>query len=256
MRINLKILSIIISLLVIAAISAKSQPSGSDPNARDTIFISSVTSYTSSNTGIVPINFYNDQPLAGVEITLTYNSPDIMIDSFSFVGGRVANYSLKGADQLSGSSITIYAYAMSEGLIPEGTGMLGYLFCSFIPNISQQLVTFDTLTLDISDREYSTAFSDETANAYTPIVLPGVMTIQTGSCCLGDRGNVDNSPDDLVDISDLVFLVTYMFNDGPAPTCPFESNIDGSVDEVVDISDLVYLVTYMFNDGPPPPSCP
>jgi hypothetical protein len=74
------------------------------------------------------------------------------------------------------------------------------------------------------------------------------------SCCIGIRGNVDGDPDDIVDISDLVYLVDYMFSDGPAPPCPNEADIDPN--EAVDISDLVYLVDYMFSGGPPPADCP
>ena len=40
------------------------------------------------------------------------------------------------------------------------------------------------------------------------------------TCCVGDmRGNVDFDPSDVIDISDLVYLVDYMFNQGPAPLC-------------------------------------
>lgn len=84
-----------------------------------------------------------------------------------------------------------------------------------------------------------------------------------GGCCMGEiRGNVDNDPGDVIDISDLVFLVDYMFTGGPAPTCWEEANIDGSGDgppdgsEDIDISDLVYLVDFMFNGGPAPLPCP
>ncbi len=47
-----------------------------------------------------------------------------------------------------------------------------------------------------------------------------------------------------------------MFREGTEPTCMAEANVDGSIDEVVDIGDLVYLVDFMFRDGPPLPSCP
>ncbi|MCK4460192.1 MAG: hypothetical protein KAW46_00220 [candidate division Zixibacteria bacterium] len=81
-----------------------------------------------------------------------------------------------------------------------------------------------------------------------------------GTCCMGAiRGNVDMDPGDAIDISDLVFLVDYMFTGGPAPTCWPEANVDGiGPDDAsgIDISDLVYLVDYMFNGGPAPPSCP
>lgn len=53
------------------------------------------------------------------------------------------------------------------------------------------------------------------------------------------------------DISDLVYLVTYMFGGGPSPV-PIELSADVDCDLDVDISDLVYLVTYMFGGGPPP----
>ena len=58
----------------------------------------------------------------------------------------------------------------------------------------------------------------------------------------------------MVDISDLVYLVDFMFSGGAAPICLLEANVDGLGD--LDISDLVYLVDYMFTDGPAPTACP
>ena len=73
-------------------------------------------------------------------------------------------------------------------------------------------------------------------------------------CCVA-RGNVDDDAEDNVDISDLVYLVDYMFTGGPPPSCPEAGNVDGDIAGTIDISDLVYLVDYMFTGGPPPPSC-
>ncbi|MCK4372370.1 MAG: dockerin type I repeat-containing protein, partial [candidate division Zixibacteria bacterium] len=56
-----------------------------------------------------------------------------------------------------------------------------------------------------------------------------------------------------VNISDLVYLVDYMFTAGPPPPNMEMADVDGSGD--IDISDLVYLVDYMFNGGPEP-VCP
>ncbi len=52
------------------------------------------------------------------------------------------------------------------------------------------------------------------------------------------------------DISDLVYLIAYMFQDGPAPYPMWTANVDGSASVNPDISDLVYLVAYMFAGGP------
>ena len=73
-------------------------------------------------------------------------------------------------------------------------------------------------------------------------------------CCLNYRGNVDGDVLEQIDISDLVFLVAYMFQGGTEPPCLDEANIDGSGG--IDISDLVGLVGFMFQGGPPPADCP
>ncbi|MEA3296409.1 MAG: hypothetical protein U9R56_00920, partial [candidate division Zixibacteria bacterium] len=70
------------------------------------------------------------------------------------------------------------------------------------------------------------------------------------------RGNVDGDPTDDISITDLVYLVNFMFNEGPPPPCPEEANIDGSPDEQINIADLIHLVNYMFNNGPSPANCP
>jgi hypothetical protein len=70
---------------------------------------------------------------------------------------------------------------------------------------------------------------------------------------MGMRGNVDADPADEVTVSDLIYLVDYMFSGGPEPTCPKEADIDGSL--TIDVSDLIYLVDYMFTGGYAPLPC-
>ncbi len=72
-----------------------------------------------------------------------------------------------------------------------------------------------------------------------------------GGCC-EERGDIDHSGD--MDIADLVYLVNYMFQGGPAPVCDTEADVDGSTG--LDIADLVYMVNYMFQGGPAPVACP
>ena len=86
----------------------------------------------------------------------------------------------------------------------------------------------------------------------------GQMGLSYSSCCLLPmRGNVDYDAGDVIDISDLVYLVDYMFNGGSEPPCEEEADVDGGGGESpIDISDLVYLVDYMFNGGPEPLDCP
>ena len=82
-----------------------------------------------------------------------------------------------------------------------------------------------------------------------------ILTGDTTACCIGIRGNIDHDPEESINISDLVFLVDYMFNSGPVPYCDEEIDVNASSD--IDIADLIYMVSYMFDDpsGPAPVSC-
>lgn len=71
------------------------------------------------------------------------------------------------------------------------------------------------------------------------------------------RGNVDGDPGNEIDVSDLTYLVAYLFTGGPLPSCVEEGNVDGIVGPAgpIDVSDLTYLVAYLFTGGSPPPPC-
>jgi hypothetical protein len=72
------------------------------------------------------------------------------------------------------------------------------------------------------------------------------ISVQAGLVC----GDIDNSSEG-PDISDLVYLVDYMFTNGPPPPVMQAADVDGSGGDI-DISDLVYLVDFMFTGGSPP----
>ena len=60
----------------------------------------------------------------------------------------------------------------------------------------------------------------------------------------------DASRDGIVDISDVVYLMNYLFVHGPGPN-PLASG-DPTNDCVVDIGDVVYLINFLFVNGPAP----
>jgi hypothetical protein len=60
----------------------------------------------------------------------------------------------------------------------------------------------------------------------------------------------DANGDGVIDISDVVYLLNYLFINGPAPV-PLAAG-DATCDGVVDASDLVYLLNYLFAHGPAP----
>jgi hypothetical protein len=69
---------------------------------------------------------------------------------------------------------------------------------------------------------------------------------QYGCFDCGDIDGLTGTPD----IADLIYLVTYMFQNGPAPRSFEACDVDGNGTTVPDIADLIYLVTFMFQEGP------
>ena len=73
------------------------------------------------------------------------------------------------------------------------------------------------------------------------------------ACCTGPRGNVNGDWMDQNDVSDLTYLVSYLFQSGPPPPCEEEADVNASGQ--IDVSDLTYYVAYLFQGGPAPIWC-
>jgi len=175
---NMKIIFIILALIILAAVTGKSQ--GVDPGTQDTLYIDSVLAYA-DNGGTLPISFYNDEELTGIEVTLIHNSPDIVFDSFSFIGGRLDEETNIGFSIYEDSTIiVIYALALQD-LIPVGNGLMGTLHFSFDDGITPQHVTIDTITYYTQPLQpKSTNFQDTSVfdEPFIPFFVKGYLDIQ------------------------------------------------------------------------------
>ncbi len=85
-------------------------------------------------------------------------------------------------------------------------------------------------------------------NAYGDSAFSSEYSFKIAKCA--DINNDGTGPD----ITDLVYLVDYMFQGGPEPPIMCQCDIDGN-GVGPDIADLVHLVDYMFQGGPPPGDC-
>jgi hypothetical protein len=77
----------------------------------------------------------------------------------------------------------------------------------------------------------------------TNSLSPFALTVSTAIC-----GDADG--EGTVNIADAVFLVNYIFADGPAPSPLASGDVD--CDQTINIADVVYLVNYIFAGGPAP----
>ncbi|RKX21270.1 MAG: hypothetical protein DRP35_04685 [Candidatus Zixiibacteriota bacterium] len=82
------------------------------------------------------------------------------------------------------------------------------------------------------------------------ILIDGSLTVLVPSDCV--CGDINGDDYHLSDISDLMFLVSYLFNDGAEPPYFCCADVDGSGGDLIGISDLTYEVSYLFQYGPAP----
>ncbi len=173
MQKNLRILTLLLALLLLATLSSKGQ---TDPGTPDTLRVDSVTAFI-SGMGIVPVHFYNDEPLFGLEMTLRHTGVGIKIDSFSFVGGRVEAVSIKNRLISDDSTIITVSVLESSGNIPIGSGLLGELFLSYDGTVSPQVAQIDSFTWSPDVIEYSTFFLQPSLAQHMPIFRKGYLNL-------------------------------------------------------------------------------
>jgi len=96
------------------------------------------------------------------------------------------------------------------------------------------------------------------AGVYEPGGDTWSYSVAIDSCCVDLRGNIDGDPTDEILVTDLSYLVDFLFQGGPPPPCTDEGNIDGITNAggPIDEADLLYLIAYLFQNGPLPVACP
>ncbi len=73
----------------------------------------------------------------------------------------------------------------------------------------------------------------------------GVIPIEKPKFRRGDANSDGN-----IDVSDIIYLINYLFKGGPLPV-PLIAG-DSNNDEEVTVSDVIYLINYLFKGGPKP----
>ena len=153
----------------------------------------------------------------------------------------------------------LYNNMQQAGFSSASTPVDQHMVMTFFANHtldSQDTLSIYTALITVMEGDSTDLFASlDAAQAWF-----GAQVQPNCGCCMAPmRGNVDYDGGDAIDISDLVYLVDYMFTGGLPPTCWEEANIDGDGPDTssgIDISDLVYLVDYMFTGGTPPVICP
>ena len=140
----------------------------------DTLRVGNSTAYPGSQV-IVPVYAFNDEPLGAMVIPLKFSSSDLICDSVSFVGSRIADAPLKG-DTIDNVNRTIKIYAVSFTQINSGSGLVANLFFTVKQNAPLQTVEIDTFST--SNPSVFLDFTYTFSVDMTPAFVKGGITIK------------------------------------------------------------------------------
>jgi agmatine/peptidylarginine deiminase len=199
-----------------------------------------------------PDSFYGYIPAqnGGTSVSYFIQSADL--------SGRVETHPFMGALGAHRFRINMAPQIVSEdSLICRGGSTFGYYpqivdgddsvhQITYIGYPAWMTVRHDSLVGVAPDSSFITGFtvrvSDEITAAEQPV---GVWVYLCGDA---DRNG-------MVNISDAVSLISYIFSGGPAPD-PLSAG-DGDCNDMVNITDAVYLISYIFSGGAQPcATCP
>ncbi|MCK4403680.1 MAG: hypothetical protein KAW02_01195 [candidate division Zixibacteria bacterium] len=103
---------------------------------------------------------------------------------------------------------------------------------------------FGDITFDPSPSTEGTMYVTVTKQNY----IPYQQEVDVSGYIVGDANG-----DGIIDLADVVYLINYLYRDGPTPVSPEAG--DANCDGITDLADIVYLINYLYKGGPAP-GCP
>lgn len=162
------------------------------------------------------------------------------------------------------SSISIYLGDFSDGQIASDVDLASLTVNGLVTptsstvELSYPMFVGEVLRLDMDTDQFSdsyTGLTDTSQRIYTVSwqyngvsqthIIDGIVTFIASSFVAGDANGDYN-----VNVGDAVFLISFVFKDGPAPD-PYEAG-DANCDGGVSIGDAVFIVNFVFKNGPQP----
>ena len=204
---------------------------------------------TLSANNTVPVNKFQIPVEYGGDLTLNF-------DSMSTVDCRTDYFEIQEFAHYDPyfDRITVRLNSSTSGTspkLPPGEGDILKLHFT----VSSSATIGQTSSIITDGYNTYTSYIESSLGTYDLESLDGEVFI--GGCCVGIRGNIDGDINDEINISDIVYIVSYSFDvpSGPAPPCFEEADVNAT--GTLDIADIVYMVDYSFGSpsGPPPVNC-
>ena len=235
-------LFLFVCLIGLAQTSSASEPKGSILLVGDSVRV-----LPNANNLQIPFRIRNDQDsLAGFEMVIVLSNPEVaVIDTINplDLGGSVLTNWVVGGQNLFGGLayriVGVYNPSLHLPLPPDGElreiFKLNFLWRESLPDTICRSSVQGVLSLP------QTHFSDQTGTLIAFTSVDGGTFLDCPPC-----GDADGNGG--VTISDVVYIVNYIFLGGPPPVYDPAADVDCS--GIVNVSDVVYIVNYIFGGGP------
>ncbi len=183
---------------------------------------------------VVPMYVFNDESIEWMFIPLEWTG-EISLDTILFAEGRFDDPYYPGVFIINEEKKVFITNLIPE-YMPPGQGI--YLYMYFTVQ-DTGLATID-LTIPITDEPFN--FTDSTFNVFPPHFIPSEFRIQEQNILPGDVNQ-----DGHVFVSDVIYLVNYLFKGGSPPA--YLPSGDVNLDCKITVSDVVYIINYLFKNG-------
>lgn len=217
---------------------------------------------------IQPLLASHPDPLQGFQVALTYDSTVTPISTVTFTGTEVAT--LGNGNCTPGSVGPEFLVVNNFPSGPDSELIIAVIFdwsCPpfdgvvLSPGVEQTignliytvpfgvpLGTIGTLrfTSGIGNPRINNVFAVQGGQSVAPYTLDGSCTVSAQPQFLFVRA--DANYNQAVDIADAIFVLGYLFSNGPDPECP--DSADSNDDGQINIGDAIYLLGFLFSAGP------
>ncbi len=260
-RLSLSKIILLLSVISLRLVSSSSAQDPNDPGQPDTIWIDCGTKAVHDSGGWVAYTVYlktdnqgvgND--IAGVDLPLYIsrtNTNDTLARFDTTVSLVFANSVFNGSGAFL--SVTVDSVELDGSLKlgavnfdstgpQNGTYVLARLWIHLSDSTT---LTIDTVTSGGNSLQLVTS----NAVGYVPIWKKATCNV-----CVHTSPPGDAACNGGITLSDVIFLVNYIFKQGPLPCCKVlgDANCSGGIT----LSDIIFLVNYIFKSGQAPQYCP
>lgn len=232
---------------ILCSCGSYNAPIYNDPGKPDTVWTASDILYVGKQ-DTISVGIINDDTLRGFAFAIEWDGDVILeytgeiINAPRLSSNVFLNYYECNRDDMVNPD-TMYAATWSYSefnippgreavlsfvVIPQSAGSLSFRFVNYYAYAESVAIGAESMLVT------------ENKEAILPVLAGGNIVVEPYLCG-------DSNSDGLVNVSDVIWIVNYVFVGGDPPL-PYESG-DANCDSVVSISDAVYIINYIFVGG-------